>query len=140
MLASATTYTEGIFNADCSVALLLDTIKKRHQIASEGVQHCILVPLPCVTRYLYLLADEIDLCSEGGVLKNLSSQLSATSGVSFFELRELCLVVRAVPSGDMCTTSRSECYIFRRFAENHISAHAIYPFLTVLLSQIEQYL
>ena len=29
-------YIEGLFNADCTVALLLDTIKKRHQIARQG--------------------------------------------------------------------------------------------------------
>ena len=45
--------------------------------------------------------DQIDLCSEDGVVKHLLSHLSAGSGVTFFELRELCLVVRVVPSGNI---------------------------------------
>lgn len=32
--------SEGLFNADCNVALLLDTIKKRHQIARQGFIVC----------------------------------------------------------------------------------------------------
>ncbi|CAI8009240.1 hypothetical protein GBAR_LOCUS6240, partial [Geodia barretti] len=75
---------EGIFNADCSVALLLDTIKKRHHLPQQ---------------------DEIDLCSEDGPLKHLPSHLSAASGTPFFELRELCLVVRAIASGTEDGTS-----------------------------------
>ena len=54
------------------------------------------------------MADEIDLCSEDGALKQLPSHLSAASGTPFFELRELCLVVRATTSGEGNVRGRTE--------------------------------
>lgn len=44
--------------------------------------------------------DQIDLCSEDGNVKNLKSNDSADSAAPFFEARELCLVVRVLPSSD----------------------------------------
>ena len=78
------------------MALLLDTVKKRHNIPQKGL-NC----RKCEVTYVVSSAatDQIDLCSEDGVVKHLLSHLSAGSGVTFFELRELCLVVRVVPSG-----------------------------------------
>lgn len=40
-----------------------------------------------------LCEDTIDLCSVDGHVKHLSSHLSE-NGTSFFELRELCIVVK----------------------------------------------
>ena len=54
------------------------------------------------------MADEIDLCSEDGPLKHLPSHLSAASGTPFFELRELCLVVRAIASGEGNVRGRTD--------------------------------
>lgn len=62
--------------------------------------------------------DQIDLCSEDGNVKNLKSNDSADSAAPFFEARELCLVVRVLPS--------SGIYIGGSYANQIMKISAIY--------------
>lgn len=69
---------EILFNTDCQVALLLDSIKKAHNIPKTEV---------------------IDLCTVDGAVKELHKHLKVHA-LKFFKMREVCLVVQVQQSTD----------------------------------------
>ena len=90
-IISISLFAEGLFNADCRVAQLLDAIKKKLKVPRSGTVIITLYAL--CSENIYKCIDAIDLCTPEGEVKALYCHVD-DNAAKFFTLRELCLTVK----------------------------------------------